>query len=154
MIGGIAWACVAGGFMMIVIGGLLSWRQLQLQTSVKEEAEKVQANLQNVAVAARSLAGADDPAAFHIAYQRQIEATTSATEYLKALSELAKSLAGLTPAVAAFVVSTILFFFAVALVSVDRVTDAVADGGEAKRLLPGRPANGTAVTIAPLRAAA
>jgi hypothetical protein len=47
---------------------------------------------------------------------QEVQATTqafgSAAEYVKGLAELAKSLTSLTPAVSAFVVSTILFFFA------------------------------------------
>ena len=38
-------------------------------------------------------------------------------EYVRGLAELAKSLGGLTPAVAAFVVSTILFFFSTSIVT-------------------------------------
>jgi hypothetical protein len=43
---------------------------------------------------------------------------TGVAEYVRGLTELAKSLGGLTPAVSAFVVSTIPFFFSTSNVTV------------------------------------
>jgi hypothetical protein len=48
-------------------------------------------------------------------------------EYVGGLGELTKTLGGLTPAVAAFIMATVLIFFAATLVTVDHLTARAAN---------------------------
>jgi hypothetical protein len=53
--------------------------------------------------------------------QAQAAVIGSVSDYVKNLADLAKSLAGLSPATQAFLVSSVLFFMAVGLAVTDRL---------------------------------
>ena len=107
---------------MMLLGYSLSRKQMELQASLQSAIEQTNRTLKlaNEAID-KSVESSNTPGG--VANSLQMQAATpvlsGSTEYVKGLAELAKNLGGLTPAVAAFVIATILFFFAATLAAID-----------------------------------
>lgn len=100
----IAICCAAAGFVLIAFGFVAARDDRRVRTRIDAALERAE---QTVAATAA-------PSGLGEATQ-QHAAVAGATEYVKALAELAGALAKLSPAIAAFVLSTIFFFFAATL---------------------------------------
>ncbi len=102
----VALSCVVAGFLMIILGFILTWKEVLIRTGVEKALKKA----------------SDESPKPGMGYSAEQQAAVAgASDYVKNLAELAKNLAGLSPAIAAFVISTILFFIAAALSAVDHI---------------------------------
>jgi hypothetical protein len=107
--------CVSAGFLMIILGFVLTWTEMKLRA-------KVQNALEESSNVVKKLGARKEPGQVGIGPSSQQQAAfTGAAEYIKSLAELAKNLSGLTPAVASFIIATVLFFFAVSLAAINYV---------------------------------
>ena len=112
----IALLCVGAGFLMTILGFILSWKELGLRTKIQTALEESSNTIKKIGDKASETA---QEGIGHAAQQQA--AFTGAAEYTKSLAELAKNLSGLTPAVASFIIATILFFFAASLGAISYV---------------------------------
>jgi Flp pilus assembly protein TadB len=94
-------SCVVAGFLMIILGFALSWREMTLRARIRDAA----------------IGKPEDTTAAHVAAMKAV--IPDPVAYVKSLAELAKNLSGLSPAVASFIIATILFFFAMTLGAVN-----------------------------------
>jgi hypothetical protein len=83
---------------MIILGFVLSWKETTLRSQVHDAAIGTPSS---GGPPPKAIAGGATP--------------VNPSDYVKNLADLAKNLSGLTPAVSAFIISTILFFFAMSL---------------------------------------
>jgi len=121
LISWIASLCATAGFVMMLLGYLLSRKQMALQASLQSAIKQTNRTLElaNEAVDKSAQSSTAPGVANSLQMQAATPVLSGSTEYVKGLAELAKNLGGLTPAVAAFVIATILFFFAATLAAID-----------------------------------
>jgi hypothetical protein len=95
--------CAGAGLLMMILGFVLTWAEMRLRAKVQNALEGSSNAVSKVG-------------------SKEAHATiTGAAELTKALAELAKNLKGLTPAVASFIIATILFFFSASLAAITYV---------------------------------
>ena len=119
LISWIAFLCTVAGFVMMLLGYLLSRKQMDLQASLQSAIEQTNTTVKLANKAVEQSAEPTPGVSSSLQMQAATPILSGSTEYVKGLAELAKNLGGLTPAVAAFVIATILFFFAATLAAID-----------------------------------
>jgi hypothetical protein len=119
LISWIAFLCTVAGFVMMLLGYRLSRKQMNLQASLQSAIEQTNTTVKLANEAVEQSAKPTPGVAGSLQMQAATPVLSGSAEYVKGLAELAKSLGGLTPAVAAFVIATILFFFAATLAAID-----------------------------------
>jgi hypothetical protein len=112
--------CVAGGLLMIGYGFYLTAIEKPVREKVSAAVDKGNETMAAAAETAASAASTSQSSVTPgVNPAPQAAVLNSTSEYIKALAELAKNLSGLSKAIAAFVVATLLFFFAAGLQAVD-----------------------------------
>lgn len=107
MLRDVAILCGIGGLAQIAFAFFAFWRQGKAQKEIETAASDL-----TESVRARFEAGWPEEDAER---ENSYADLPGAAEYLRALGDLAAKLGGLSPPVAALLISTILFFFAAAL---------------------------------------
>jgi hypothetical protein len=106
---------------MILLGYRLTRKQMDLQASLQSGINETNTTVKLANQAVEQTAESQPGVAQSLQMQAATPALNGSAEYVKGLADLAKNLGGLTPAVAAFVVATILFLFAATLAAIDIV---------------------------------
>jgi ABC-type transport system involved in cytochrome bd biosynthesis fused ATPase/permease subunit len=106
-------SCIAAGVLMIILGFILTWREINLRKNIHDEARNTSATLREASTKIIELHKSVQ--AKTISADELKAALPSASDYVNSLAKLAKSLSGLNAAIASFIVATILFFFAMLL---------------------------------------
>ena len=107
----IAWACVAAGVLLIVLGFVVKDPREALRDATKSALEKATDQLDKPVSPAAGIGGTA---------QRQT-AIVGAAGFLPGLAELAKGLSGLSRAIQASILALVLFFFAAGLAALHAV---------------------------------
>jgi hypothetical protein len=112
----VAVASVAGSFLMMVLGTVLTIYEWHVANQLKKNTADALAASTSLLLRPRGGAGVNAAVG--------TPGLADVNDFVKQLAVLAKALKGLTPAVAAFLVCTTLFLFATTLAAVDRLAPA------------------------------
>ena len=112
-----AMLCVAAGAAMIVFAFIALFLDRATRKNIEETAKALNAT----ATGAPAAGGGEGGAGLGAAAAAQGAVLTNGADYVKALAELAGNLSKVSQAVAALLISTILFSIAATLVTIDAV---------------------------------